>query len=69
MSTYLVTGNRRFRGYSKGETFEAVLDRMSERRAVMRGDIRLVSTEAPTIQPGSYRLPLGWDTPTPERRA
>lgn len=57
---YLVSGSRVFRGHEPGATFEATLDIHAERRALMRGDIRLVERTTPSLIPGSYLLPDGW---------
>lgn len=58
---YEVTGSRAYRGHKPGSRFEARLDRGAERRAVIRGDIRLVERVVPSIRPGSFRLPPGWE--------
>lgn len=57
---YQVTGRRRYRGHEPGTIFEACIPATVERRAVQRGDIRLLRRELPTLQPGSYRLPKDW---------
>ena len=59
---YLVTGPRNFRGHVPGTRFAATLDPALERRATTRGDISLVETVRPSIQPGSLTLPRGWLT-------
>lgn len=59
---YVVTGRRKYRGHEPGETFEAKLDPAAERRAIDRGDIRLLDRIIPSIQPGTYVLPDGWLT-------
>lgn len=61
---YRVTGKRRYRGHERGTTFEARLDRNAERRAIDRGDIVFVRRVIPSLEPGSYRLPLGWGEDT-----
>ena len=47
-------------GYPRGSVFEAVLDKAAEGRAIARGDIRILKSSTPSIQPSSYRLPRGW---------
>lgn len=49
-----------YRGFPRGDVFEAVIDKSAETRAIRRGDIRILQSSTPTIQPGSYRLPAGW---------
>jgi len=71
---YLVTGRRQYRGHSPGTTFEALLDRAAEQRAIARGDIRLIRRVTPGLEPGSYTLPAGWppgetEAPVPMRAA
>lgn len=58
--TYYVSGNRRYRGHEPGTTFDASLERNAERRAVARGDIKLVKRTTPTVQPGTFTFPAGW---------
>jgi hypothetical protein len=61
MALYLVTGNRSvFGGQKPGSTFEALIERDAEERAVRRGDIRVLERSTPALRPGSYRLPAGW---------
>ncbi len=55
MSIYRVTGLK-FKGYDTGETFESVLPRPLERRAIARGQIELVERSTPALVPGSYTL-------------
>ena len=62
MSVYKVTGRLDFAGYKPGQTFTAVLEPVVERRAILRGNIRLLERTTPTIQPGTYQLPDGWST-------
>lgn len=54
---YLVTGTRGYRGHLPGTEFEARLDPAPERRAVARGDIRLL--ERVRVAVGRYTLPDG----------
>lgn len=65
MSRYLVLGTRAVRGFKPGETFEAVIPEPEERRLLLRGNVRVVEQSSPALLPGSYKLPRGWDTPTP----
>jgi hypothetical protein len=58
---YLVTGKREYRGNTPGITFVAKLDRNAEIRAVNRGSISLLRRISPTLIPGSYEMPGGWD--------
>lgn len=60
---YRVTGKRQYRGHDPGTTFEAILDRGAEQRAVARGDIELIRHVQPGLAPGSYRLPPDWLKP------
>lgn len=59
-ANYQVISRRRFRGHQFGETFYAVIDPAAERRALLRGDIRVVDRVQPSLQPGTYGLPEGW---------
>lgn len=63
---YEVVGRREYRGHKPGTTFEARIDPGPERRAVVRGDIRLLERIIPSLQPGSVTLPDGWLTPKHE---
>ena len=60
---YRVTGRRQYRGHEPGTTFEAILDRGAEHRAIARGDIELIRHVQPGLAPGSYRLPPDWLEP------
>lgn len=60
---YRVTGKRQYRGHEPGTTFEAILDRGAESRAIQRGDIELIRHVEPSLAPGSYRLPPDWLEP------
>lgn len=55
-----------YRGHRRGTRFEAILDPNAERRALARGDIRVVARRVPTVQPGSFELPAGWLQPQQE---
>jgi hypothetical protein len=66
VSVYEVTGTFRFRDHDPGEVFEAILDPVQERRALIRGNIRILEASRPTLQPGSYTLPRGWADSTEE---
>jgi len=61
MTVYEVVGRSAYRGVAPGETFEAVLDEAAERRAIVRGALRVLDATPPGIRPGSYRPPDGWD--------
>lgn len=59
-----VTGNRKVMGHLPGEQFEARINHAMS-RACQRGDITFIRHITPALQPGSYRLPVGWlSTPT-----
>lgn len=49
-----------YRGHELGSRFEAILDPNAERRALIRGDIRVVARTTPSVQPGSFAFPDGW---------
>jgi hypothetical protein len=57
---YEVTEKHTYRGHASGEQFEARMDRQAERRAIVRGVIRLIDTLEPALVPGSYTFPEGW---------
>jgi hypothetical protein len=57
---YEVTQGHTYRGRVAGEQFEARMDRQAERRAMVRGVIRLIDTLEPALVPGSYVFPSGW---------
>lgn len=59
---YKVSGRRAYRGHEPGDIFEAQLDRNAERRAITRGDIRLLELVVPGLPP-DYELPRGWLQP------
>jgi hypothetical protein len=60
---YRVTGRRQYRGHEPGTTFEAIIDRNAEARAIARGDIELIRHVQPGLAEGSWRLPPGWIEP------
>lgn len=62
MSLYLVTGRLAYRDHKPGETFEALIERAAEERAVRRGNIRVLKRGTPQIRPGSFVLPVGWQS-------
>ena len=62
LSLYLVTGRLPFRGYLPGETFEALIERDAEERAVARGNVRVLERGTPQIRPDSFVLPVGWQS-------
>ena len=51
MSRYQVTSTVGYRGYQAGETFEAYLEPAAERRALTRGNIRIVEQSSPALRP------------------
>lgn len=57
MSVYEITAPRGYRGHRQRAHVEMVLDPSVERRALRRGDIRLVERSTPCLIEGSYRLP------------
>jgi len=57
---YEVLRHDGYRGHRRGTRFEAILDPNAERRALARGDIRVVARRTPAVQPGSFTLPDGW---------
>jgi len=61
-----VAGSWPYREHKPGSTFEASLDPAVEERALASGAIRLLERRTPSIQPGTYRLPVGWATPHEE---
>jgi hypothetical protein len=63
VGVYQVIGNREYRGHKPGTTFEAILDPGPERRAIDRGDIRLIERITPSIRPGTLTMPDGWPPP------
>lgn len=60
---YEVIGRHNYRGHPRGSQFEATFDHAAEQRAIARGDIRLIKSTTPQLQPGSFRLPDNWITP------
>ena len=67
MGEYRVTGTREYRGHAPGEVFEQNIPAGPEQRAIARGDIELLRRVEATLQPGSFRLPDGWDSERTER--
>lgn len=65
-AVYEVTRHDGYRGHGRGTRFEAILDPNAERRALARGDIRVVARITPSVQPGSFELPAGWVQPHEE---
>jgi hypothetical protein len=57
---YRVGPRRRFREHNPGDEFEAILDPLHERRALLRGDIVVVERFVFTLAPGSFALPRDW---------
>jgi hypothetical protein len=57
---YQVLRHNGYRGHRRGTEFTARLGRASEQRALVRGDIRILTPNTPAIQPGSYTLPASW---------
>lgn len=57
---YQVVGKREYRGHAPGTIFEARLDRNAAARAIRRGDIALLRTITPGLEPGSFSFPVGW---------
>lgn len=54
---YLVTGKRRYRNHDPGAVFEARLDPDAERRAIERGNIRVLEVIDLGPKNGRYGLP------------
>lgn len=57
-----MTGKWSYRDHPPGSTFEAVIEQAAEERAVARGDIRVLERGTPQIRPGSFVLPVGWQS-------
>lgn len=70
-AVYRVVGGRQYRGHDHGVEFVARLDRLSEARAVKRGDIVVLEHIVPSLPP-VYAFPDGWlprpPTVRPRRR-
>jgi hypothetical protein len=49
-----------YRGHRYGTKFEAILEPDAERRALARGDIRVLARVVPSVRPGTFTLPNGW---------
>lgn len=60
MTFYEVVGKHTFLDNKPGVEFEADLPADMEKRAVARGDIRVIEVSPVTLQPGSVRLADGW---------
>lgn len=59
MEVYEVIGARPYQHHNTGERFAARLQPGPRRRALLRGDIRVVEPFTPTL-PQGYKLPPGW---------
>lgn len=59
---YEVIGRMEYRGHRRGARVEFVIDEAAEKRALARGDIRLIRRTTPSLQPGTFVLPPGWAT-------
>jgi hypothetical protein len=57
---YEVLNPRGYRGHSRGAQFEGLLEPDAERRALARGDIRVLQRVTPSVRPGTFTLPQGW---------
>ena len=67
LGQYRVTGTREYRGHKPGDVFEQNSPYGAEQRAIARGDIELLRRVEATLQPGSFRLPDGWNNERTER--
>jgi hypothetical protein len=56
-----VIGPREYRGNTTGQVFIESLERNAARRAVQRGDIRLLGPVKPELPP-EWGLPAGWSS-------
>ena len=54
-----VVGPREYRGHTTGQVFIASLERNAARRAVARGDIKVLGPVSPAL-PDRWGLPDGW---------
>lgn len=54
-----VIGRRPYQGHETGQRFVARLQPGARRRALARGDIRVIRPFVPVLPPG-YKLPPGW---------
>lgn len=59
IEVFQVTGLRPYRGHDPGCRFSARLDPGARRRALARGDIRVIEEFVPVLPPG-HKLPPGW---------
>lgn len=69
MTTYLVTGKHRYRGYDPGSTFIGELEPSIEARAIGRGSIEIVDRGPIQLDPTRAALPRGWATDGPPKGA
>lgn len=67
MTLYQVIGKMGYCGHQPGDKFDANLDPETEARGIRRRNIRVISRKPTALQPGSYTLPRGWETPTPAK--
>ena len=67
MGEYRVIGTREYRGHKPGEVFEQNIPAGAAQRAIARKDIEWLRNVEATLQPGSFRLPDGWDSERTER--
>jgi hypothetical protein len=56
-----VVGTREYRGNRPGAVFIESLERNAARRAVARGDIKLIEMVTPELPP-EWGLPAGWSS-------
>ena len=56
---YRVKGARGYRGHHPGTVFEVTLSHETERRAIQRGAIELVTRYTPAL-PEDHTFPRGW---------
>lgn len=56
---WLVVGKRAYRGHDPGTEFEASIPAAPAKRALVRGDIRLLEEFVPA-PPAEHQLPEGW---------
>lgn len=59
VTLYEVIGSTPYRGHPPGTRFTARLEPAPERRAVARGNIRVIDTLVPALPP-EHSLPPGW---------
>lgn len=63
---YLVCGHRRYRNHEPGAVFEARLDPDAERRAIERGNIRVLDIVEADI--GTFAVPKDWPQPAADKQ-